>query len=162
MSLKTLSIGALARAMASTAVIGTIAFGASVAVAQTPAEINALKLTIEATIRQTIADTLASNPNATEAEIAAAVGDAVAEVTRGVDPDLAVAAIDAVKADTVFMASLGAGFPYSGTEIALSTVKTAIEATGAIGGGGGGGPGGGSPGGGSGTTGGGGGGGQHG
>ncbi len=167
MSLKTLSIGALARAMASTAVIGAVSFGASVAVAQTQDQINALKVTIESTITQTIADTLASNPNATEDEIAEAVAAAVANVTNNVDPALAVAAISAVKADTTFMASLPSNIASAGTDIALSAVRTTIQAnagTGGTGATGGGGQDGGSDFGGTGgaTGGGGGGGGQHG
>uniref|UniRef100_UPI0030F3E445 hypothetical protein n=1 Tax=Phenylobacterium sp. TaxID=1871053 RepID=UPI0030F3E445 len=129
MSLKTLSIGALVRAMASTAVIGSVTLGAgfAVAAAPTPSEINAMKATIEGTISQTISDVLAANPNATEDEVAEAVALAVANVTRNVDPALAVAAINAVKADTTFMASLPSSIASAGADIALSAVRTQTQ-----------------------------------
>ncbi|TAJ29949.1 hypothetical protein [Bosea sp. (in: a-proteobacteria)] len=119
MNLKTLGIGALARALASTAVVGAVSFAASGAYAQTAAEVNTVKLGVEAVITQTIA----ANPNMTPEQLSAAIKVAVNaylnDPANGFSNTLKAQALAAVRADNAFQTAVGGSTAVSGVQLAL-------------------------------------------
>lgn len=136
MNLKTLGIGALARALASTAAIGAVSFAASGAYAQTAEQVEAVKEGVEAVIQQTIAANPTLTPEQLSAAIKVAVNAYLNDPANGFSNALKAQALAAVRADTAFQQAVGGSAAVDGVQLALFGTT---GATGDIGGSSGGG-----------------------
>lgn len=124
MNLKNFGIGALARALASTAVIGVVSFAGASAYAQTADEVATVKAAVEAIITRTVQ----ANPNMTPDQLSAAIKVAVNaylnDPANNFSTALKVQALAAVKADTAFQSA------FSGSSAtALEGVQLALFGT---------------------------------
>jgi len=119
MSLKTISIGAVARALAATALLGAVAIPAVAAAQSTPAQqAVALAQAIAAAVEQAVQ---VSTPDTVQANVAAAIANAI----DGADPQVAQVALQ--QANALVMAALPslAGTPVM--QAAATVVQQSIQ-----------------------------------
>ncbi len=133
MNLKTLGISALARAFASTAVIGVFSFAGSGAYAQTAEQVATVKAGVEAVIQATIAANPTMTPDQLSAAIKVAVNAYLNDPANGFSNTLKAQALAAVRADTAFQQAVGGSTAVDGVQLALFGT-TGDTSTGSIGG----------------------------
>lgn len=119
MNLKTLGISALARAFASTAVIGVFSFAGSGAYAQTAEQVATVKAGVEAVIQATIAANPTMTPDQLSAAIKVAVNAYLNDPANGFSNTLKARALAAVRADTTFQNAAGGRTAVDGVQLAL-------------------------------------------